>query len=139
MGVLTDFLMQEVHGIFIWLILIRNPFAYLHQKVPFPRRVKSLMADYLKEDFKINHARALMQSQETFPTIFLPRFSLRSWRKEIMVTEVVCMLQKEVAQRIASPKGNKDYGILVRLACRHSMTLSISLPFLQVCSIPLQR
>jgi 16S rRNA (adenine1518-N6/adenine1519-N6)-dimethyltransferase len=28
------------------------------------------------------------------------------------VTEVVCMLQKEVAQRIASPKGNKDYGIL---------------------------
>jgi 16S rRNA (adenine1518-N6/adenine1519-N6)-dimethyltransferase len=28
------------------------------------------------------------------------------------VTEVVCMLQKEVAERIASPKGNKDYGIL---------------------------
>jgi 16S rRNA (adenine1518-N6/adenine1519-N6)-dimethyltransferase len=28
------------------------------------------------------------------------------------VTEVVCMLQKEVAQRLASPPGNKDYGIL---------------------------
>src|SRR5690606_16863808 len=28
------------------------------------------------------------------------------------VVEVVCMLQKEVAQRIASPKGNRDYGIL---------------------------
>ena len=28
------------------------------------------------------------------------------------VTEIVCMLQKEVAQRIASPEGNKDYGIL---------------------------
>lgn len=28
------------------------------------------------------------------------------------VPEVVCMLQKEVAQRIASPAGNKDYGIL---------------------------
>src|SRR5690606_3553430 len=28
------------------------------------------------------------------------------------VVEIVCMLQKEVAQRIASPKGNKDYGIL---------------------------
>jgi 16S rRNA (adenine1518-N6/adenine1519-N6)-dimethyltransferase len=29
-----------------------------------------------------------------------------------MVAEVVCMLQKEVAKRIASPPGNKDYGIL---------------------------
>lgn len=28
------------------------------------------------------------------------------------VTEVVCMLQREVAQRIASPPGKKDYGIL---------------------------
>ncbi|MBC8154813.1 MAG: 16S rRNA (adenine(1518)-N(6)/adenine(1519)-N(6))-dimethyltransferase RsmA [Bacteroidetes bacterium] len=28
------------------------------------------------------------------------------------VPEVVCMLQREVAQRIASPPGNKDYGIL---------------------------
>jgi 16S rRNA (adenine1518-N6/adenine1519-N6)-dimethyltransferase len=28
------------------------------------------------------------------------------------VTEVVCMLQKEVARRIASPKGSKEYGIL---------------------------
>ena len=29
-----------------------------------------------------------------------------------LVDEVVCMLQKEVAKRIASPAGNKDYGIL---------------------------
>jgi 16S rRNA (adenine1518-N6/adenine1519-N6)-dimethyltransferase len=28
------------------------------------------------------------------------------------VTEVVCMLQKEVAQRLASGPGNKEYGIL---------------------------
>lgn len=28
------------------------------------------------------------------------------------VTEIVCMLQKEVAERLASPAGNKDYGIL---------------------------
>jgi 16S rRNA (adenine1518-N6/adenine1519-N6)-dimethyltransferase len=28
------------------------------------------------------------------------------------IPEIVCMLQREVAQRIASPPGNKDYGIL---------------------------
>ena len=28
------------------------------------------------------------------------------------VPEIVCMLQREVAQRLASPPGNKDYGIL---------------------------
>ncbi|GAA4442779.1 16S rRNA (adenine(1518)-N(6)/adenine(1519)-N(6)) -dimethyltransferase RsmA [Ravibacter arvi] len=37
-------------------------------------------------------------------------FRVLSYRDE--VSEVVCMLQKEVAQRIASPPGNKDYGIL---------------------------
>jgi 16S rRNA (adenine1518-N6/adenine1519-N6)-dimethyltransferase len=29
-----------------------------------------------------------------------------------IIKEVVCMVQKEVARRIASPPGNKDYGIL---------------------------
>lgn len=29
-----------------------------------------------------------------------------------LVTDVVCMLQKEVAKRICSPPGNRDYGIL---------------------------
>ncbi len=29
-----------------------------------------------------------------------------------LIPEVVCMLQKEVAQRIASPPGSRDYGIL---------------------------
>ena len=33
-------------------------------------------------------------------------------REKNQVTEVVCMLQKEVARRIASPKGSKEYGIL---------------------------
>src|SRR5690606_28106193 len=37
-------------------------------------------------------------------------FKVLKYRNE--VSEVVCMLQKEVAERIASPAGNKDYGIL---------------------------
>lgn len=37
-------------------------------------------------------------------------FKILDWRNEI--PEVVCMLQKEVATRIASPPGNRDYGIL---------------------------
>ncbi|HMP99371.1 MAG TPA: 16S rRNA (adenine(1518)-N(6)/adenine(1519)-N(6))-dimethyltransferase RsmA [Cyclobacteriaceae bacterium] len=39
-----------------------------------------------------------------------------------MVEQVVCMLQKEVAQRIASAEGNKDYGILsVLLQARYDI------------------
>ncbi len=37
-------------------------------------------------------------------------FRILEWRNR--VTETVCMVQKEVAERISSPHGNKTYGIL---------------------------
>ncbi len=45
------------------------------------------------------------------------------------IPEVVCMLQKEVAQRIASPPGNKDYGILsVLLQAWYDIEYAFSVP-----------
>ena len=45
------------------------------------------------------------------------------------IPEIVCMLQKEVARRIASPPGNKDYGILsVLLQAFYDIDYLVSVP-----------
>ena len=45
-------------------------------------------------------------------TIFHRRSFLKFLRHRDQVEQVVCMLQKEVADRIAAPPGSKTYGIL---------------------------
>jgi 16S rRNA (adenine1518-N6/adenine1519-N6)-dimethyltransferase len=46
-----------------------------------------------------------------------------------IIPEVVCMVQKEVARRIASPPGNKEYGILsVLLQAFYSIEYLFSVP-----------
>lgn len=46
-----------------------------------------------------------------------------------LVTEVVCMLQKEVAQRISSGPGSKEYGILsVLLQSRYRIQYAFTVP-----------
>jgi len=47
-----------------------------------------------------------------FPYNISSQIFFRILEQRNQVDEVVCMLQKEVAQRLASPPGNKTYGIL---------------------------
>ena len=54
------------------------------------------------------------------------------------IPQVVCMLQKEVAERLASGPGNKSYGILSVLL-RHGTTLSTCSQFLSTFLYHLQR
>jgi 16S rRNA (adenine1518-N6/adenine1519-N6)-dimethyltransferase len=109
MGVLTDFLIKEKWE--LYLVEIDNEsIQYLHQK--YPGLVEKIVeADYLKTDFapimKGPYAVA-----GNFPYNISSQIFFKILEERNNVTEVVCMLQKEVAQRIASPKGNKDYGIL---------------------------
>lgn len=47
-----------------------------------------------------------------FPYNISSQLFFKIWENKNRIVEVVCMVQKEVAQRIASPHGNKTYGIL---------------------------
>jgi len=47
-----------------------------------------------------------------FPYNISSQLFFRILEAKSLVTETVCMIQKEVAVRIASPPGSKDYGIL---------------------------
>lgn len=109
MGVLTDFLLKNPQELFL-IEIDRESIAYLHNKYPeFGERI--IEGDYLKYD-----ASRVLPDKYTiagnFPYNISSQIFFKVLEEKDRVTEVVCMLQKEVAMRIASPKGNKDYGIL---------------------------
>lgn len=143
MGVLTQFLLQkneyETHVVEI----DRESVEYL--KVHFPELVPRLHeGDFLKPPapeggFLSEHKKAPFGGwglgEDPFAIIgnFPYNISSQIFFKVLedvnRVPEVVCMLQKEVAQRIASPPGNKDYGILsVLLQAWYDIEYAFSVP-----------
>lgn len=109
MGVLTDFLLKENWDLFL-VDIDAESIRYLHQKYPDLGN-KIIEADYLKKDFAPIMGGPYAVAGN-FPYNISSQIFFKILEERNSVTEVVCMLQKEVAQRIASPKGNKDYGIL---------------------------
>jgi 16S rRNA (adenine1518-N6/adenine1519-N6)-dimethyltransferase len=113
-GVLTDFLLKE--GLYdLHLIEIdTESVAYLSKKYP------NLKSQILAEDF------LEMNLEKVFPLAEFPQFGIISnfpynissqiffkiLDNRDRIPEVVGMLQKEVAKRLASPPKSKEYGIL---------------------------
>ena len=126
-GVLTDFLLKR-KGIELKLIEIdRDSVAYLRVHYPtLGDRV--IQGDFLKldllpvypGDFSIIGNFPYNISSQIF-------FKVLDYRHQ--VKEVVCMLQKEVAERIASSHGSKTYGILsVLLQAYYDIKLLFKVP-----------
>lgn len=109
MGVLTDYLLREPLDLYL-IDIDKESIVYLHKKYP-QLGEKIIEGDFLKLDlrktFESNYAII-----GNFPYNISSQILFKVLEQKDKVTEVVCMLQKEVAKRIASPKGNKDYGIL---------------------------
>ena len=109
MGVLTDFFLKGNWDLYLVDIDCES-IEYLHQKFPNLGN-KIIEADYLKKDFASIMGGPYAVAGN-FPYNISSQIFFKILEERNSVSEVVCMLQKEVAQRIASPKGNKDYGIL---------------------------
>lgn len=109
MGVLTRFLMQR-SGFSLHVVEVdAESVAYLKNHFPdLDGRI--YFRDFLKWD--------AAEMQETFSIIGNFPYNISSqiffrilnWRNR--VPEVVCMVQKEVAERLSAPPGSKTYGIL---------------------------
>lgn len=110
MGVLTKHLL-EIPSINLNLIEIdRESVAYLEEKYP-QLNGKIISADFLKYDSSslFNEPYAIIGN---FPYNISSQILFRVLENKNQVTEVVGMFQKEVARRIASAPGSKEYGIL---------------------------
>lgn len=110
MGVLTQYLLQRENITTIPVEIDQESVAYLHAAYP---QLKSnlVQGDFLELDLKTISA-GKMAVIGNFPYNISSQIFFRVIENRSQVEEVVCMIQKEVAQRIACKPGTKEYGIL---------------------------
>ena len=110
MGVLSQYLLKRTDIDLKLIELDSESVVYLRNHFPGIEG-KLLQGDYLKLNM-----RTILSSQYrvigNFPYNISSQIFFKILDDKDMVPEVVCMIQKEVADRIAEPPGNKTYGIL---------------------------
>lgn len=111
MGVLTDFLLKRSDIELFAAEVDGESVEYLKQKYPAFADEHLIYGDFLKMDIK-----KLFEDRfgviGNFPYNISSQIFFRILEVKDQVDEVVCMLQKEVAERLAEPPGTKTYGIL---------------------------
>ncbi|MFV0224419.1 16S rRNA (adenine(1518)-N(6)/adenine(1519)-N(6))-dimethyltransferase RsmA [Empedobacter falsenii] len=115
MGVLTKYILQAKKNIEV-VEIDNESVEYLKEYYqPFYPGFKIHSEDFLKMDFssKFDEQIAILGN---FPYNISSQIIFKALEERHTVPEVCGMFQKEVAERIASKKGTKDYGILSVLA-----------------------
>jgi 16S rRNA (adenine1518-N6/adenine1519-N6)-dimethyltransferase len=109
-GVLTRYLLEQAQWN-TWMIDIdAESIHYLKEQLP------NVSEQLINENFLTWDAASLLPTPfaviGNFPFNISSQILFRILELRQLVPEVVCMLQKEVAQRLVSPPGNRTYGIL---------------------------
>lgn len=125
-GVLTRYLLEK--NITLKVAEIdRDSVAYLKEHYPqLDNRI--LEGDILQSDWNVifNSTFSIIGN---FPYNISSQIFFKVLNHKNQVNQIVCMLQKEVAERIASPKGNKVYGILsVLLQAYYDIEMLFTVP-----------
>ncbi len=107
-GVLTRFLIES-NKAFLAYDVDEESIQFLFEKYP-EHSDQFLLKDFLREDLPALAEQLVVLGN--FPYNISSQLFFKVYENHEVVTEVVCMVQKEVAQRIHSPPGNKTYGIL---------------------------
>jgi 16S rRNA (adenine1518-N6/adenine1519-N6)-dimethyltransferase len=108
-GILTKFLIQKT-GIFKVIEIDSESVAHL--EATFPGLSGNIIyGDFLKLGLPgyFNNELAIIGN---FPYNISSQIFFKVIENRAMIPEIVCMIQKEVAERLAAPPGNKTYGIL---------------------------
>jgi 16S rRNA (adenine1518-N6/adenine1519-N6)-dimethyltransferase len=109
MGVLTQYLLNRQKINLHVIEIDRDSVEYLHQNFPQLNNIWS--EDFLKSNIseKFNGKFSVIGN---FPYNISSQIFFKVLGMRNRIPEVVGMVQKEVAERIASKHGNKTYGIL---------------------------
>lgn len=110
MGVLTKFLIHKENVSLKVVEIDDESVAYLQQNYP-ELSDKIIAADFLTLDLSGMYSEKV-SIIGNFPYNISSQILFKIMENKDLVTEVVGMFQKEVAERIASGPGNKQYGIL---------------------------
>lgn len=106
-GVLTKYLLDAFGKDLFALDVDRESIEFLKKTYP-DHEDQFLLQDYLQHALPFDQIVII----GNFPYNISSQLFFKIWEDRDKVDEVVCMVQKEVADRIASQHGNKTYGIL---------------------------
>ncbi|MGM9861107.1 MAG: 16S rRNA (adenine(1518)-N(6)/adenine(1519)-N(6))-dimethyltransferase RsmA, partial [Muribaculaceae bacterium] len=110
MGVLTRFLLARGHDVTVAEI-DKESVAYLRQYMPELPDDHIIEGDFLQMDLdKVFDTDFCVIGNYPYNISSQIFFKILDYREQ--VPQVVCMIQKEVAERIAEKPGTKTYGIL---------------------------
>jgi 16S rRNA (adenine1518-N6/adenine1519-N6)-dimethyltransferase len=109
MGVLTQFLFKKYEN-FYAIEIDKESVEYLKTSLLLPDD-KIISGDFLKFDLK-KHFPGKYTIIGNFPYNISSQIFFKILENKQNITQTVCMIQKEVAERISSPPGNKTFGIL---------------------------
>ena len=128
MGVLTQFLLER-QDIDLSVVEIDDE-SVVYLREHFPELTPHLFsADFLKFDLQKFFGGDNFSIIGNFPYNISSQIFFKILEHKDFVPEIVCMVQKEVAERIASKEGNKSYGILsVLLQCWYDIEYLFTVP-----------
>jgi len=110
MGVLTRYLLERKEFLTIPVEIDKESVDYLY--AAYPQLKETLISgDFLHLPIKETYTEKIAIIGN-FPYNISSQIFFKVIENRDVVEEVVCMIQKEVAQRIASKPGSKEYGIL---------------------------
>ena len=110
-GVLTQFLLKGEELPYL-IEIDTESVEFLKKKFGILEENKRIIeGDFLQFDLA-NQFSNKISIVGNFPYNISSQIFFRVLEYKDLVEQVVCMLQKEVAERLASPAGSKDYGIL---------------------------
>lgn len=109
-GVLTSFLVNKPEIDFYAIEVDSEAYEFLQATYP-SLADKLIFKNFLKLDLAevFNEPITIIGN---FPYNISSQIFFKALEHRDLVLDIVCMIQKEVAERIAAPHGNKTYGIL---------------------------
>ncbi len=109
-GVLTQYLVQSVLDKFHVIEIDKESIAYLEKHFPMLGE-RLIEGDFLRTDL-IQFGKQNMAVIGNFPYNISSQIFFQVLKYKEQVVEVVGMVQKEMAERMAAKEGSKTYGIL---------------------------
>jgi 16S rRNA (adenine1518-N6/adenine1519-N6)-dimethyltransferase len=110
MGVLTGLLYEKYTDSLFLTEIDKESVKYLNEHYPALKENIS-ETDFLKEDLAARFSKPF-SIIGNFPYNISSQIFFKTLENRKLVVQVVCMIQKEVAERIAAKPGSKTYGIL---------------------------
>lgn len=109
-GVLTKFMAKKNYKKIILIEIDRESIAYLRENFT-AKNITIIEGNFLKNDIE-KYSNSNISIIGNFPYNISSQILFKILEQRSLVKEVVCMLQKEVGERICASHGNKTYGIL---------------------------